>query len=158
MLGLAPTTMRRILLTKFLSAAAAMVAVSIALVGLSTGMLKATFAVRVTAILLTGAVSLAVCALSTGLGAIFLDLEQRNPAAIVSGFGGTLNLVFSLGFMLIMILPFAALFHLHNIARISDHALRVGLGWCIPAAVGITVVTVGLPLLLGLRSLERRDF
>ncbi len=158
LLGLAPTTMRRILRVKFLTAAAAMVSISIALVALSTGMLKASIAIRVTAILLTGAVSLAVSALSTGLGAVFLDLDQRNPAAIVSGFGGTLNLVLSLGFMLVILLPFAALFHLHNIATIDDRLLAIGMAWCLPLAAALTAATVFLPLHLGLRSLERRDF
>jgi len=119
MLGLAPTSMRRVLMTKFLSATAAMLTVSVALVALSTGMLNAALAIRVTAILLTGAISLSVCALSTGLGAIFLDLDQRNPAAIVSGFGGTLNLVFSLITAVILQAPCAGYNHSTRIRSVN---------------------------------------
>lgn len=158
MLGLAPTSMRRILRIKYMAAAIPMLVISVALVALSTSMLNATPAIRAMALSLTVAISLAVCALSTGLGAIFLDLDQRNPAAIVSGFGGTLNLVFSLGFMLIMILPFATLFHLHNIQKLTDQMLRTGMMYCIPLAVAITILTIALPLHLAARSLERRDF
>ena len=158
MLGLAPTSMRRVLLTKFMTAAVAMSIVSLGLALLSTAMLDAEPAVRMIAILLTAAVSLAVCGLSTGLGAIFLDLDQRNPAAIVSGFGGTLNLVLNLVFMLVTILPVAALFQHYGRGAMSTAALQRALRVLLPALTLLTVATVAIPLALGLRSLEKRDF
>ncbi len=158
MLGLAPTSMRRVLLIKFLTAAVAMLAVSVSLALLSTSMLAAEPLVRLTAVLLTAAVSLAVCGLSTGLGAVFLDLDQRNPAAIVSGFGGTLNLVLNLGFMLVTILPYAALFHQYGAGNLGDAAMQRALMLLLLVLTGMTLAAVGVPLALGLRTLERRDF
>jgi len=107
---------------------------------------------------LAGSLSFAVCGLSTGLGAIFMNLEQRNPAAIVSGFGGTLNLVLSLGFMLIVILPFGFVFHLHNTGRIADAQLNSGLVIAGAWMVIVTLLATWIPLWAGARSLRHREF
>jgi ABC-2 type transport system permease protein len=156
-LGLAPTTPGRILLTKFGSAVLGMLAVSVGLMWLSTAMLSLEATVRWVAVAVAAAVSVAVSGLSTGLGAIYLNLLQRNPAAIVSGFGGTLNLVLSLSFMFGAILPFAAAFHLFFLDRLGSGVLRA---WLVAATVWLLVLTVVatvVPLRLGWRSLQRRD-
>jgi ABC-2 type transport system permease protein len=157
-LGLSPTTMAKIVLTKFMVALLGMLTVSVVLVLLSSNMLDLPANARGVAVALVCAVSLAVCSFSTGLGAMFIDLRQQNPAAIVSGFGGTLNLVLSLGFMLASIVPFAVLFHLRFMKAVTRAQLRQGIvvvsGWL----VFLTVLSVAVPLWLGIRSLQRRDF
>jgi len=157
-LGLSPTSMRRIVLAKFGTALAGMLSVSVPLMMLSAAMLETAAAVRVTAVGLACVVSFAVCGLSIGLGAVFIDLKQRNPAAIVSGFGGTLNLVLTLGFMLAVILPFGVVFHVHATGRMVQHELWRGVfmatAWACVLCAGFTA----LPLVLGIRSLHRRDF
>jgi hypothetical protein len=89
---------------------------------------------------------------------VFLDLRQRNPSAIVSGFGGTLNLVLSLAYMLAAILPFALIFHLNARLGLSPTEFRVGVVACLGWLSAITVATVAFPLWLGIRSLSMRDF
>ena len=157
-LGLSPTTLRRIVWVKFWSSFATLWAVSLALTLLSTAMLRLDWPSRVAALGLVSAVALAVSALSTGLGALYADLRQRNPAAIVSGFGGTLNLVLSLGFMLAVILPPGLLFHLDSVGVLEP---RQTAGWLALAALwtaALTIVATVVPLRVGMRSLERRDF
>lgn len=157
-LGLAPTTTTRILLTKFLLSLTGMLVIGVGLMLLSVGMLKAALAVRTMATALAAAVACAVCGLSSGLGAVFIDLEQRNPAAIVSGFGGTLNLVCGLAFMLAAILPFAVLFHLRAVGALQASAARL---WLLPAVGWLVLLTAAvtcLPLWIGARSLARREY
>jgi ABC-2 type transport system permease protein len=157
-LGLAPTSMRRLVLAKFFSSAAGMVLTGVVLMLVSSRKLQVDWLASLVGAGLAAAVALAVCGLSTGLGAIFLDLKQRNPSAIVSGFGGTLNLVLSLSFVLAAILPFALIFHLHAGYRVEGvffkESLAAGALWL----GGITVLATALPLWLGIRSLRRRDF
>ncbi len=158
MLGLSPATMPRILAAKFLLAFLTTALVSISLILVSTRMLHLDPQVQRAALTVISAVCLAVCGLSTGLGAIFLNLEEHNPAAIVSSFGGTLNIVCCLVFMLLAILPFGALFHLQQTA-LSAHTdllrfLPLAYAWLIL----ITILATGLPLWLGYRSLQQRDF
>jgi ABC-2 type transport system permease protein len=157
-LGLSPTSLRRVVLTKFAVAVVALSTISVVLTFMSTSMLSLDWRSRLLATGIILAVSVAVCGLSTGLGAIYLDLEHRNPAAIVSGFGGTLNLVVGLAFMLVSIIPPGLCFHLYSLGKLSQGQLRTGVvvtgGWLL----FITWVTAYVPMRIGMRSIERRDF
>lgn len=157
-LGLAPTGMRRILLTKFFLAALTMVTVSAGLMGLAAWMLQASGALTALSVGLAIAVSLAAAALATGLGAIFIDLKQPNPAAILSGFGGTLNLVFTLGFMLSVILPFGLIWHWHTISGFDGAPFRQANIAATLWVVLLSTATITLPLWLGIRSLRHREY
>ena len=156
--GLSPTTMTKILMTKFVATLIGMLVISVSLMLLSTAMMNAGLATRVIAVALACATSLATCGLSTGLGAIFIDLDQRNPIAIVSGFGGTLNLALSLGFMISVILPFGYVFNL-SLAREINSTQTNYLLICAGLWLSIlTAVTTIVPLWIGNRSLKKREF
>jgi len=157
-LGLSPTKMSRILLTKFITSLLGMLFVSVGLMFLSSRMLNATPLVTWITILLASAISCAVCGLSTGLGAIYLDINQRNPTAIVSGFGGTLNLILSLGFMLAAILPFGMVFHQNFVHKMNQHYMLLLLIMAGLWLIVLTVLTVCLPLHLGCKALVRREY
>jgi len=158
MLGLSPTSMRRILLSKLVLSGTATVGISLILVGLSTSMLQMDTLARSVSLALIGSVALAVTCLSTGLGAVFMDLQQRNPAAIVGGFGGTVNLVFSLSFMLATIVPFGVLFHLRAGDLVGGVGFSRGLWLCVGWLALLTSLVTVIPLLVGVRSLEGRDY
>tara|TARA_B100000809_G_C15105442_1_gene518566 strand:- start:927 stop:1361 length:435 start_codon:yes stop_codon:yes gene_type:complete len=102
----------------------------------------------------------ATAALSTELGATFLDIRQRNPAAIVSGFGGTLNPVLCLAFMLLSIMPFPTIFHVFYRqqgvmpAAQFQQMLRFATVWLIV----LTAITTIVPLAIGRYSLSRREY
>lgn len=157
-LGLAPTGMRRILLTKFTMAALAMVTVSGGLMGLATWMLQAGPMLTLLSIGLAIAISLSAAALATGLGAIFIDLKQPNPVAIISGFGGTINLVLTLGFMLCVIMPFGLIWHWHVTGGLTGetfhHANLYAGAWVLM----LSAITTTLPLWLGIRSLKHQEY
>jgi len=157
-LGLAPTGMRRILLTKFFLAALAMVAVSAGLMGLAAWMLQAGWALTALSVGLAIAVSLSTAALSTGLGAIFIDLKQPNPAAIISGFGGTMNLVFTLGFMLSVILPFVLIWHWHVTSGFNGTPFHQANIAATLWVIILSSATIFIPLWLGIRSLKHREY
>jgi len=157
-LGLAPTGMRRILLTKFFLAALAMVTVSAGLMGLAAWMLQAGWALTTLSVGLAIAVSLAAAALATGLGAIFIDLKQPNPVAIISGFGGTMNLVFTLGFMLSVILPFGLIWHGHVTYGFSGTSFHHANLYATLWVVILSTATIIMPLWLGIRSLKHREY
>ncbi len=157
-LGLAPTGMRRILLTKFFLAALAMVTVSTGLMGLAAWMLQAGWILTLLSVGLALAVSLSAVALATGLGAIFIDLKQPNPVAIISGFGGTMNLVFTLGFMLGIILPFGIIWHVHVTYGFSGTPFRHANIYAVLWVISLSAATITIPLWLGIRSLKHREY
>jgi ABC-2 type transport system permease protein len=157
-IGLAPTSMRRVLLTKFAAAAVAMVSISTVLMTLAVWMLQVEPLLRVVAIGVALCIALGVTALSVGLGAVFIDLKQSNPVAVISGFGGTLNLVLSLGFMLSVILPFGIVWYANVRGRVDPQTfLRVNLGSAVWLVL-LTVLITAIPLVLGSRSLNRREY
>lgn len=157
-LGLAPTSMARVLLTKFGLALFGMLAISVSLLAVSSIMLGVEWSVRLTALMIAVAMSFALCGLATGLGAVFLDLKERNPAAIISGFGGTLNLALSLAYMIAAILPFGILYHAYYLQHISSLVLRRGLAAVSLWLLIITTVTTVIPLAIGRKSLLSREY
>lgn len=157
-LGLSPVGMGRVLIIKFFAAVAVMLAISMILTHVSMFMLKVEHEVRLGAFLISGAIPFAFCGLAIGLGAVFLDLKQRNLSAIISGFGGTLNLALSLLFMCLAILPFGALYHAYYSGRIAAATLHRGL---VPAAAWLLIITAAatiLPLAIGRASLLKADY
>jgi ABC-2 type transport system permease protein len=157
-IGLAPTTPVRIVLAKFALAFVSLLPVSTGLMLLSSIMLDVSLEMRLTSIVLACAISLAVSGMSTGFGAIFLDLKQRNPTAIVSGFGGTLNLVLNLAFMLITIIPFAFIFYHYAMRHFSRVSFRYFMTGASAGLVVLTLIVTVVPLWLGIRSLKHREF
>jgi len=154
-IGLSPTSMKRIVLTKFFSSVVAMIIISVSLILISSSMLNVAKEIQIITIVLIISVSIAICGLSTGLGAIFIDLKQRNPAAIVSGFGGTLNLVLSLFFMLVSIVPTGLILHLEIVGKINHHIadklmIMAGL-WLLILLFCSSI----LPLVVGIKALNK---
>ena len=157
-LGLSPLSMKRILLSKFAGALFSMVFVSLLLMGICVRMLDIEVYAGIVSMAVAFGVSIALSGFSCGLGALFMDLKHSNPSAIVSSFGGTLNLVCSLAFIFMAMFPFAFVFQLYYRGYLSPEmfvrALVFGGVWL----AGITLAAVLVPLWLGLRSLKRREY
>jgi ABC-2 type transport system permease protein len=157
-LGLSPMPMQRVLRAKFGLSFVALSTVGIALTLISTSMLGVGTELRLTAVVISVAVAASVSALSTGLGALFVDLRNRSPLAIISGFGGTLNLVLGLIVIFAAILPFAGLSHFFLIERVDLQTYRFWLGVLIVYLTALTLAATFIPLYLGRRSLDRREY
>jgi ABC-2 type transport system permease protein len=151
-LRLSPVSMRQILLVKFMMSLFVFGALSGALIIICNRMLKIPYPVNIisTAIILIN--SIVFSALSVGLGALFPNFSSDNSARIVSGFGGSLNLVLNLVY-LIMVIFFIAVFI--RPYSIRPHALSFV--WIIPllAILLIASVTSYIVLYLGLKNLEK---
>ncbi len=120
----------------------------------STRALDVPAAVLRTSLLVTPAAAFALSGLAIGLGALFPNFKEDNPARIVSGFGGTLNFLAGMTYCGVVTLMLGAPSVLEALERI-DAGARVL--WE-PRSVGAVMVLslfVGLvPLVLGRRHLE----
>lgn len=158
MIGLSPTGMRQVLKYKFWTSFAAMLTISLSLVALSCLMLRTPPLVMAVDIAVAAAVSMGLSALSLGLGAVFMDLKQSNPVAIISGFGGTFNLVLGLAFIMAAIAPFATASYRHAAGHTdsTEYALAMALSslWL----VVLTAAATFLPLAAGTRHLVSREY
>jgi ABC-2 type transport system permease protein len=94
-IGLAPLGLARVLRIKFRLAGRAALVVSLCLILLSCRMLRIPLDRALYLGLIIGTMTCTLTALAAGLGALFPNFREENPAKIVSGFGGTLCLAAS---------------------------------------------------------------
>lgn len=158
LVGLAPQSLSRLMLIKFLLAGGGLMVISLTLSGLSNAMLNVPeFSRRVTLVLMPS-VSLALAGMATGLGAAFMDIEAKTPSQILSGYGGTLNLILTLLTVILLVLAPGIVAHLMTMG-----VLPAGVaGWAFPLTAGyivlVSLIAGGVPLWVGHRTLVRRDF
>ena len=157
-IGMSPMRLTRVLRAKFALACVAVTSVSMVLMFLSARMLNVDGLHLRIALLLAACICITVTALSMGLGAVFLDLRERNPSAIVSSFGGTLNLVLCMLFTFVVMIPFGALFHHQAMQTISEAWFNRALAIGLIVLLITTISTTMIPLKLAERSLERREY
>ncbi len=157
-LGLFPMSRGALLGSKFWFSFVGGLLVTGFLVGLSDTMLQVP---RGMALLHAYAV-VVICAglsgLAVGLGAAFPDLKEESAARIVSSFGGTLNLILSLGYLIVVILLVAVPCHLHYArATLNVPDFRRLLWLCVAGMGVLGAAAVWVPLRMGRRAFERMD-
>ncbi len=157
-LGLAPVTMRHIVWQKFWLSVATTSVFTVGLAVLSALRLeldRTTFALSVAGIVAT---TLALSGLAVGLGSLYPNFREENPARIVSGLGGTLNFLLSMLYIALVGLAQAAVLLWSRLTKIlGDDAYP----WVVAGAavwiVLLTAATCLVPLHLGLANLEREE-
>ena len=103
MLGVMPIKRNGVLLAKFAFAVITLLFTSEILIFLSCYMLRLPWGLTSLHVATIFGVTLGVAGISVGLGAIYPNFHEDSPSKIVSGFGGTLTLVLSLFFVLVMV-------------------------------------------------------
>jgi ABC-2 type transport system permease protein len=112
--------------------------------------------------------ALGLSGLSVGLGAWMPSFKESDPSKIAVGFGGTVNLVVGLLYLVLILVLMSVPLHLHyaaldlgpdsrmeyDLARITVWWLRIGL--VLGLALGAAAII--LPLRLGTRALRRMEF
>jgi ABC-2 type transport system permease protein len=158
-LGLMPMSRGGLLYGKFAFAFLGTSLVSVILLWVSDRMLDVPRWLLVMHLYTCLLASFGLSGMAVGMGALFPDFREDNPAKIVSGFGGTLNLVLGLGFLILMILFQALPVHLWYGKRIlSDEHFRVWATAALLSASALSLAAFYVPMRLGRRAFERMDF
>jgi len=156
--GLMPMRRSTILWGKFFFSAVGSLLISGPLILLSDFMLG----LGLWVMLVHFAVIVCVCCglngLAVGLGAIYPNLRTDNPSKIVSSFGGTLNLVCSIAFIMLSIAPVSAALHMHAIGVLSGNQMRMAVGIALGVEVVLGAFASLVPMIIAVRSLERMEF
>ncbi len=163
-LGLAPIERSQIMWSKFYFAFGGTALISVPLSALSNWFQHSTplvFGVQVWTSLL---IAFGLSGLTVGMGALFPNFKARDPSKIVSGFGGTLTLIVSIGLVAFSVGGTGVLFH-HFIVvpEVGLYAWRPAndLVWLGPLLAFITLLNLGVgmvPMILGVRALEKVEF
>ena len=100
LVGLAPLGLPRVLALKYRLAAGLALFLALPLLVLSTRLLQLSWSRTVFFAAAITIMTFTLNALATGLGALYPNFRETNPSKIVSGFGGTLTLILSFGYIL----------------------------------------------------------
>ncbi len=122
-LGLAPISRKRILYGKFFFAFFGSLVISEGLIALSDWMLEFPLSMWFAHAVLVLAICAGLAAISVGLGAKYPNLKEDNPARIVAGFGGTLNLIVSMFYIAAMVGTIGLAHHISFARRTYDIAV-----------------------------------
>lgn len=165
-LGLLPLKRDTILWAKFAYSAVISLLASGSLVLLSDLMLRLAGWLVVLHMLITGLLCLGLSGISVGLGARLVDLREVDPSRIAAGFGGTLNLVVSLAYIVVIVLLTAIPSHLYLAgadtsrlyrASFSMEQFRFWLATCLAASVVISLMAMYIPMRMGLRHFRQLE-
>jgi len=103
-------------------------------------------------------ISVGLSGMAVGLSALYPNLRETSPAKIVSGFGGTLNLILSLLYVAIVVALEAVPMYLWITGRITYSQMQIGL-WVVAALLLVLAAAAfGVPMWLGSKALDKMEF
>jgi ABC-2 type transport system permease protein len=161
-LGLLPLRRERLLWGKFAFSLTASALIAEALVLISDLMLEMPPVAIGLHMLAVAVLAAGLSGLSVGLGACMPNFRETDPSKIAVGFGGTLNLVIGLGYLLLILALVAVPWHGFAVAAEEVDVpggvelLVVGGCACLGLAAGTAAVVI--PLHYGARNLRNMEF
>lgn len=165
-LGLLPLKRESILWGKFGFAAGISIVSSMFLVLLSDSMLRMGWGMMLLHCGLITMVCLGLAGISVGLGARFPNLREPDPSKIATGFGGTLNLLLSLVFILVSVLAIALPCHMYfssrdasatNAVMWTDAGFQKQIVLASLASFSFSVAATLIPLRIGIKAFRSME-
>ncbi len=159
LLGLAPLTFRQLIWQKYWLCVATTATFSMGIVTLSCIILRMELLPFFLSLYSMALVNLGLAGMSVGLGSLYPNFNEDNPARIVSGMGGTLNFLLSIGYIAAVVAGQTFMLQWHRLFG-SNASLTYWLTFT--AVVGFTALLSAaatfIPMHLGLRNLEHMEF
>ena len=156
-LGLAPIEKKDLLIEKFALNSTVALCISIPLIGLSNLMLNVSAHLMFLSILVVVLMCFSLTSLCIGLGTIFPNFKEDNPAQIVSGFGGTLALVLCLIYIAVNVMALGLPFHLLVTEQISQGAFNRLIALASVFVCVLSAATIFISMSAGYRALNRLE-
>jgi len=155
-LGLAPIRREKILWGKFAFAAGLSTVIVEVLISVSNVMLGSSPLVLWLQIATVAVVCFALSGLAVGMSALYPKFDEDNPSKIVSSFGGTLTLILSLIYVVLIICLEAMPIHYYIVkTAIGAATFRIWIGTVVTCVLGLSLVAGLLPMALGIRAFKR---
>ncbi|HEV3436859.1 MAG TPA: hypothetical protein VG122_05845 [Gemmata sp.] len=158
-LGLTPISRDQLLRGKFAFAATGSLVIAEGLILVSDLLIGLPWEGVVLHGVVMAIIAIGLSALNVGLGAYMPTFKETDPSKIVVGFGGTVNMVVGLGFLVAVIGLMAVPFHAAQLAKVANGG--VVKPWVFagaPVGLILGVLAVVLPLRAGARSLRDMEF
>ena len=154
MLRAAPLPAAQVLRSKLLSTLPPLLFMAELMAVVSCHILGVSLEMRLLGAALAAIITVSVAALSTGIGALLPDYKAETAAKVASSFGGLICMCSALivGISLVVLSIYPAIVIYRNLVP-RPWLLAVSLG----GMVGVTLISVYLPMKLGARALERLE-
>ncbi len=156
-LSLLPVKRSRLLLGKYLFSMGGSLCLLLPLVLLSAFMLGTPRNMVGMQVLTALCMCLGLPGIAVGMGAMFPNFREESPAKIVSGFGGTLCLVLSIGFVGLLVMGVGWLCRQYVFAQAGISVMGRPLQLAALLAVGLGALATVLPLWLGCRAINKAE-
>ncbi len=165
-LGLFPLKRSTILWGKFAFASGISLVATEILIVISDVMLRMSPLMTALHMAILAILCLGLSGISVGLGARLPNLKEEDPSKIATGFGGTLNLLVSLGFIVLVIgaiaLPCQLYFATRDVQTsgalmFSDATFLVRMRVGILLSIGLGAAATIIPLRVGIRAFQRME-
>jgi ABC-2 type transport system permease protein len=157
-LGLAPLTYRQLMWQKFWLSVSMTAVFTVGLALLSGYMLKLEpvyYALTVYSVLVS---TFGLSGLAVGLGALYPTFTEDNPARIVSGMGGTLNLLTSVAFITCVVAAQVAVLQWKALGLFQGESqFQFALFFAVTGVTLLSILCAALPMYLGLRNLNQME-
>lgn len=160
-LGLTPISRDQILRGKFAFAATGALVVAETLILISDVLLTLPLEGLLLHAVVVAIIAVGLSALNVGLGAYLPTFRETDPSKIVVGFGGTVNMVTGLGFIVVIIGVMVVPLHAVQLAHKASGGTVSINPWVyagIPVGLVVGMLAVVLPLRAGARSLRSMEF
>jgi len=158
LLGLMPVQRQKILWGKLIFSLAASLAVTETLMITSDLMLGEPPGMILLHVYTVAMISVGLSGMAVGLSALYPNLRETSPAKIVSGFGGTLNLILSLLFVSTAVALESVPLYLWTTGQIQHGQMVLGMWGVAGVLLILAVLAFGLPMWLGSKALARMEF
>lgn len=160
-LSMLPVRRDSILWGKFLFAAAGSAIPCCLLILLSDFMLQISSLVVAIHQLICLLLCVGLSGIAVGLGAKMPDLREESPSKIAAGFGGTLSLVISAIYVVLIVVMTAVPSHFYLAAMQSEFDPEWVRGWLVAgtaAACATGLIATLVPMAIGLRAFRKMEF
>ncbi len=145
-----------LLIVKFIFAAAITVVSAVGVMGLAVHVLDLSPLWTKINLSVCFGICIGLSGLAIGLGARFPVLSQSNPARVAAGFGGTLNLVISMAFVIVILGAVSVVFW-REVERNLPNSLEPLSLYIIGVSLLFCVATAGGALIIGAAHLRRLE-
>lgn len=156
-LCMSPINLGKVVIQKFLTSWLATGSVIVCLMAISGVMLEMPLQKILFYALMIALMSIALNALAVGLGTLFPNLRETNPAKIVSGFGGTLCLILSFLYIVVVIMALAypAAVRLGKTGLLAEQSEATAAVVAMSVILVVTGVTAIIPLVLAVKRVKK---
>jgi ABC-2 type transport system permease protein len=160
-LGLLPLKREQLLRGKFAFAVTGSVCLSGSILLISDVLLGMDIVVIAVHSLTTILLAVGLSGLSVGLSAWLPNFRETDPSKIVLGFGGTVNMLVSLGYLVIIIVTACGPLHAAKTSQMMSEGGSTLPLWAfagLPVAIAIAAFATIVPLRVGSRTLKEMEF